>query len=102
MITGISFIDVWTLPHLAFWIFFGSCLWVIKETRLFALLLSFAIAIGWEAFERIAEKEWPRTWLNTESFVNAWISDPLTAIIGIVIIYKLLDRYAGKRDDRLY
>ena len=97
--TGRSFIDVWTLPHLAFWIFVGSVLWpFVKDAgagaRLIALGACLIAAYLWEGFEKIAEVRWPQLWLHPESLVNSLVSDPLTTVIGILGMMWLLDRYA--------
>lgn len=94
--TGYSFIDVWSLAHLGFWVFVGSTCWALKLKQVFALLCCVCLAFWWEVFERFAEKHWPTVWLNPESWWNAWISDPLTCVVGVVGMYVLLDRYGGR------
>jgi hypothetical protein len=91
--TGKTFVDVWAVVHLSFWIFMGSCFWAVKIPRGWALLLGLVLAFGWEVFERFAEKRWPNLWLNPESWVNAYISDPMTCVIGVLGIYWALDRW---------
>jgi hypothetical protein len=97
--TGRSFFDVWTVPHLAFWIFVGSVLWpVIKDAgtgaRLIALGACLIAAYLWEGFEKIAEVRWPQLWLHPESLLNSLVSDPLTTVIGVLGMMWALDRWA--------
>ena len=97
--TGRSFIDIWSLAHLCFWIFIGSVLWpMVKDagttTRLIALGACLIVAYAWEAFEKIAEVRWPRLWLHPESLLNSLVSDPLTTIIGVLGMMWALDRWA--------
>jgi hypothetical protein len=97
--TGRSFIDVWTLPHLAFWIFVGSVLWpLVKDAglplRLIALGACLIAAYGWEVFEKVAEVRWPGLWLHPESLANSLISDPLTTVVGVLGMMWMLDRWA--------
>jgi hypothetical protein len=97
--TGRSFVDVWSVAHLAFWIFVGSVLWpMVKDagttTRLIALGACLIVAYAWEGFEKIAEVRWPRLWLHPESWHNSFVSDPLTTVIGVLGMMYLLDRYA--------
>lgn len=90
--TGITFFDVWFIVHLSFWVFVGSNIWAIKANRFKSLMWCLVLALLWEVFEKFAEKKWPNLWLNPESFVNSWISDPLTVLIGVLGICYLLDR----------
>jgi len=93
--TGYSFLDVWTLPHLGFWVFIGSSLWALGANRWWALLGCMVAAYGWEAFEHfIAFKRWPDRWKKPESWWNSLISDPLTTVTGVLGIYWLLDKFA--------
>ena len=55
-----------------------------------ALLGSFFLAVLWEIFERSAEKKWPQVWLHPEGWLNAWVSDPLTAFLGVWFAYYLV------------
>lgn len=98
-VTGRSFIDVWTIPHLAFWTFIGSCIWPFAKDkdfgfRLIALSLCLFWALMWEVFEKYAEGHWPSLWLNPESWFNSWVSDPLTTVVGVMGMMWLLDRWA--------
>jgi len=90
--TGYSFIDVWTLVHTAFWIFMGSCLWGLKVNKWVALASCLTVAFLWEVFEEfVAYKQWPDHWLDIESWWNSWLSDPLTCLVGVSLIWWLLD-----------
>lgn len=97
--TGRSFIDVWSVAHLAFWLFVGSVLWpLVKDAgtgpRLIALGACVIVAYLWELFEKFAEARWPALWLHPESLANSLISDPLTTVVGVMGMIWLLDRYA--------
>lgn len=91
--TGYSFLDIWTFPHLGFWIFIGSGLWALKVYRTVALAYCIIAAFGWELFEKFAEYKWPDIWLNPESWWNSLLSDPLTCLIGILGMYVALDHW---------
>ena len=91
-VTGQSFLDVWTIVHLAFWIFIGSCLWAWKFQEKPALIACFLLALLWEVFEYfIAFRFWPNVWLDPESFLNSLVSDPLTCLVGFAGIWAMLD-----------
>jgi hypothetical protein len=91
--TGTSFLDVWTIFHLAFWVFFGSCIWAFKWNRRAALIGCLVGAFAWEFFEKYAEKAWPNRWLNPESLWNSYISDPLTCLLGVCFAFYALDHW---------
>jgi hypothetical protein len=100
-VVGKSFIDVWTLAHLSFWLFVGSLLWPVfsresfwSRPRMLAFGLCLIAAYGWELFERFAEKRWPQLWLHPESWLNSYVSDPLTTVVGVLGMMYLLDRFA--------
>jgi hypothetical protein len=94
--TGYSFLDVWTLPHLGFWVFVGSTLWAFKANMWWSLLGCVVVAYGWELFEHfISYKRWPHRWKCPESWWNSLISDPLTCLIGVLGMYILLNIYGG-------
>lgn len=95
--TGRSLVDVWTIPHLGFWTVWGSTGWAFKVKQGFTLVIGLSLAVSWEIFERVAEKVWPKVWLNPESIINAWISDPLTCVIGTSGMYILLDKLGRKK-----
>lgn len=117
--TGFSFLDVWALVHFAFWIFAGSTVWAFgrKSTwtwwRPVALLACVGVALLWEILEAIlaprmherwgdwflyAGREWKGECLvwapscHYESWWNSWLSDPLTCVVGVLLIWILLDR----------
>jgi len=97
--TGLAFFDVWSVAHLAFWVFIGSVLWpMIKDSglslRMIALGACLIAAYAWEGFEKIAEVRWPRLWLHPEVWYNSYVSDILTTIIGVLGMFYLLDRFA--------
>jgi hypothetical protein len=91
-LTGKSFIDVWTLPHLGFWVFVGSTLWAFKLKSFTVFSICLALSYAWEIFERFAEVKWPDKWLSPESWLNSYISDPLTCVIGVLGIWILLNK----------
>lgn len=92
IVTGKTFLDTATVIHISFWIFFGSC-FAYKRTPIHkAMVISLFIALAWEVFERFAEKKWPDLWLHPESWINAWVSDPLTAFLGVWIAYWLVSK----------
>jgi hypothetical protein len=91
--TGYSLLDVWTIVHVSFWIFAGSVLWSLKVPRTAAFAGCLAVALIWEAFERVAEKEWPNHWLNPESWWNSYVSDQLTVFVGVLGIWYALDHW---------
>ena len=97
-ITGYSFFDVWTMAHLGFWIFVGSTMWGLKVNRWVALASCLLIALGWEFFEAfVAFRIWPQHWLDPESWWNAWVSDPLTCLVGVWGMYWALDHRRRSR-----
>ena len=92
---GYAFLDYWTLIHLSFWIFIGSCIAAVKLNRVLFGLLSLSTAFFWEVFERFAENKWPLIWQSPESWWNAWLSDPLTVIVGFLIAFIGYDYWRG-------
>jgi hypothetical protein len=117
--TGFSFIDVWALVHFAFWVFFGSCVWIVDKkiqwgyTRILFFFGSMGLAFGWEGFEAYLAPRNSGSWgdwftysgytygaacpqyiegCHYESWWNSWVSDPLTCAVGVVLIFILLDR----------
>jgi len=89
--TGYSFLDAWSIVHLAFWIFVGSTLWALKVDWKPALICSLAVAFAWELFEHIMAPLHPEVWRDPESWWNAWLSDPLMCVVGVLGIWWLLD-----------
>lgn len=93
--TGRTFIDVWTIFHLSFWIFMGSNFWTIRTyvDRPRAMLIGIIVAYLWEFFERYAERKWPTVWLSPESALNSYVSDPLTCVVGMLFAWYALDHW---------
>ena len=90
-LTGYSFFDVWSIVHLSFWIFIGSTLWAFGTNRWISLASCLAVAYLWEVFEYFMAPRHPTVWKSPESWSNSWISDPLTCVIGVLVIWWLLD-----------
>lgn len=93
--TGKSAVDVWTIFHLAFWIYMGSNFWSFNTwiDRPRAMLIGLVLAYLWEIFERYAERKWPHMWLTPESWYNAYVSDPLTCVVGMLFAWYALDNW---------
>lgn len=91
--TGYAFFDVWSIVHFCFWVFFGSGFWSMKTNRPLTMALCMLLAYMWEVFERYAEKRWPDLWLNPESWWNAYLSDPLTCVLGVGFVWYALDHW---------
>lgn len=91
-LTGYSFFDVWSIVHLAFWIFVGSTLWALHVNRWWALASSLIAALMWEVFEHFMVPLHPEIWKDPESWRNAWLSDPLMCVVGVLGIWWLLER----------
>jgi hypothetical protein len=119
--TGFSFIDVWALVHFAFWIFAGSCIWaLVRRTRYpwlrpVSLAFCLGLAYGWEVSEYFLAPKYHQLWgdwflyegftykaacvdwfdkCRFESWWNSWISDPLSCLLGVLLIWTMLDRKA--------
>jgi hypothetical protein len=90
IVTGKTFFDGPSVFHLSFWIFMGSCFAYAKIPMKRAMAAMFIIAYAWEVFERFAEKKWPTVWLNPESWLNSYVSDPLTGVVGLLVAYYLV------------
>jgi hypothetical protein len=88
--TGQTFFDAWSVIHLCFWVFIASNFFALKIPMFKAGVVCLFIAFLWEIFERFAEPAWPAIWRHPESWINSWVSDPLTAILGVLIAYSLL------------
>ncbi len=84
IVTGHTFFDIWTLPHLGFWVVVGSTAKVLKANVWITLGACLAVAFGWEIFEHFAFQKWPGLWEDPESWVNSWISDPLTCVVSVL------------------
>lgn len=94
--TGYSFIDVWSLAHLGFWVFVGSTFWALRASLTLALVCCMSAAFAWEIFEYFAQRKWTHIWLTPESWWNSWVSDPLTCLVGVAGMYLLLNRHGGR------
>ena len=90
---GITFLDYWTLAHLAFWFVAGANLGAAGWPRWLSAGLCVVAAFGWEGFERAAEPMWPHIWQSPESWVNAWLSDPLTCVAGLLVAWWGYDKW---------
>jgi hypothetical protein len=116
--SGFSFFDVWALVHFCFWVFFGSCVWAIDKktkwgyTRILSFFACLGLAFGWEGLESFLAPRMHERWgdwfiyegstfksectiwmenCRFESWWNSWISDPLTCVVGVVLVWILLD-----------
>jgi len=96
-ITGYSFLDTWSIVHLAFWIFVGSTLWALHVKKFSSLVGSLIVAIAWEVLEHFMAPIHPEIWKDPESWWNAWLSDPLMCAIGVLGIWWLLDHRTRRR-----
>ena len=90
-VTGYSFLDVWTAVHTSFWIFIGSTLWAFKISKRKAVIGCLLFSLLWEVIEAPLAHAYPRRWLDPESLWNAWLSDPLTSLVGVLLIWWMLD-----------
>lgn len=91
--TGITVIDVWSIFHLCFWAYMGSNLWSFGWPIQRAIVVGVLLSFAWEFFERAAEAAWPHIWKNPEGFLNAYVSDPLTSVVGILFAYYALNHW---------
>jgi hypothetical protein len=87
--TGKTFIDVWSLIHLAFW-FTASGIMRARGVRGWLL---WTVAIGgayaWEVIEKFYFE--PHGWVRfPESALNRWLSDPLMAVLATLLAWYLL------------
>ena len=96
-ITGYSFFDVWSIVHLAFWIFAGSTLWALCVKLPVASGCSLAAAYAWELFEHVMAPLHPDVWKDPESWWNAWVSDPVMCVVGVLGIWWLLNHRKRSR-----
>lgn len=90
---GYALFDVWSIVHFCFWVFVGSNTWALKIPRWPTVLACMCLALLWEVFERHAEEKWPELWLTPESWWNAWVSDPLTCVLGLTFVWYALDNW---------
>lgn len=91
--TGYSFFDVSMLVHFSFWFFIGSCTWYLRANRWWAMAICLLVACAWEVAEHFLEKSYPQYWKNPESWWNAWISDPLMCVAGLLLVWAALDAW---------
>lgn len=91
--TGKTVLDVWTIMHVAFWVYMASNFYSFGVTRNRALFLGVVLSFAWEFFERFAEHQWPDIWQHPESFANAYVSDPLTSVLGVLFSYYVLEHW---------
>jgi len=91
--TGYAFLDVWSIAHFAFWVYVGSATWSFKFSRPVSMGICLFFAFAWEVFERFAEKKWPYMWRSPESWWNAWLSDPLMCVLGLLFMWYALDNW---------
>ncbi len=104
--TGYSFIDVWTAVHFAFWFFIGSNLWAKFKPkgwqywRVASLGGCLAVSYIWEVMESILAPTHQNLWhdwfeyhgkMMYESPWNSWISDPLTSVVALLLVWHMLD-----------
>ena len=89
--TGYSFFDVWAIVHLAFWLFVGSTLWALHVTKFAGTVGSLIVALAWEVLEHFMAPAHPEIWKDPESWWNAWLSDPLMCVVGVLGIWWLLE-----------
>ena len=95
-IRGYSFFDAWTIAHISFWAFIGSCLYAFKVKWEVALLFAISGSFMWEVTEYFLSQEFTQVWLSQESWWNSWISDPLTSLVGVLGMYLLLSKGGTK------
>ena len=93
--TGTSFLDYWTISHVAFWIVVGSTVAAGKVGRIPAFAIALFVASGWEVFEVFAEVAWPTVWLSPESMGNK-LSDILTVPLGMWLSFFGFDKWRPK------
>ena len=100
IVTGVTVLDVWTLPHLFVWAVAASILNPLKAPKWASFSVCLLLALAWEVFEHQAFRRWPHIWECPESFLNSWVSVPLTCPAGFLTMWFLLGRYArGKHEN---
>jgi len=95
--TGRTFVDLWTICHLCFWVVIGFN-WgalALKNKALHSWWLPYLCALAgaflWEVFEgqvleRLGVVRYPEVWFNR------WLSDPLVALVGVGLGLWLVNR----------
>lgn len=88
IITGKTFLDRWSIVHLAFWFIVGANVESIRQLHPVASISLAYIAgmVGaglWELFETKLEN-WGFV-KHKESPLNRWVSDPLMAPVGMAL-----------------
>ena len=81
-VRGTSFVDAWTLVHLAFWFVVGANLASFDTPVWVCWLVFTGVALLWEVVEQLVVHRllgWVR---HPESWWNSWVSDVLAAWIG--------------------
>lgn len=91
--TGYAFFDVSSLVHFSFWFFVGSIPWYLKTNRVLAMALCLAGAFVWEIAEHFLSRAYPTVWKNPESWWNAWVSDPLMCVLGVLLVWAALGKW---------
>ena len=92
IVTGKTLVDTSTVIHLCFWVFLGSCFAYAKAPLYRAIAACVALAYVWELVEIRCEARWPQVWQHSEGALNRWVSDPLTAVLGVWLAYWLVRR----------
>jgi hypothetical protein len=88
--SGKTVFDVWFVVHFAFWIVAGSTFAAFHVPLMYGMLMMVGLAFAWELFERYAEVNLPNIWKNTESWVNAYLSDiGIAGVLGTLFGYWL-------------
>jgi hypothetical protein len=95
----VSFLDYWTISHVAFWLVVGSTLAASKARRVRGLLVCLLVAVAWEVFEVGAERWWPHAWESPESLLNKF-SDLLTVPLGLWVSFYGFDKWRTPPDAR--
>lgn len=82
MITGKGWFDLWSIEHIAWWIFFASNLEVLwwKGRLWLAILFFVVVALGWELLEYFYLEPY-RIYADVESLRNR-LGDLLADIVG--------------------
>jgi hypothetical protein len=88
--TGQTFLDLWSVCHLCFWIVIGFN-WgalALKNKALHPVWLPIVVTVcgallwevfEWQVLERLGIVRHPELWFNR------WLSDPLVGVIGVLL-----------------